>query len=66
METLKLVISGISAIAALGAVAVSIWNSRRIREVHISLNSRLDQMLQDRGDAREAIGLEKGRSELSP
>ncbi len=66
MEELKLVVSGISALAALGAVGMSFWNSRKIREVHISLNSRLDQMLRDRGDAREALGLEKGRSELRP
>ncbi len=66
MEDIRTIISGISALAALGAVAMSFWNSRKIREVHISINSRMDQLLQARGDASEAKGLEQGRSEIRP
>ena len=54
----------ISSLAALGAVVMGFINRKSIKEVHVSLNSRLDQMLKDRGDASEAIGVEKERDRV--
>lgn len=70
METVAVLASMISAMAAFGATAVSLMayrtsrrNGEKIEQVHVSINSRMDQMLQMRGDASEAKGLELGRSE---
>ena len=38
---------------------------RDIQEVHVSINSRMDQYLKLRGEASEAIGVEKGRVEAA-
>jgi hypothetical protein len=53
----------ISALAALGAVVMGLVNSRKIQNVHVSINSRMDQLLQARGDASKAEGVEQGRSD---
>lgn len=70
MIDLGAVASLISALAAFGATTVSLMsyqasrrNGRKIEDVHLSVNSRMDQLLQARGDASEAKGLEQGRSE---
>lgn len=65
-ENLPGIASLISAFAALGAVAMSARNARKIHEVHVSINSRMDQLLQARGDASMAAGVEQGRSEVRP
>lgn len=69
-ENLAGIASLISAVAALGATAVSALalrasrkNGRKIEEVHVSINSRMDQLLQARGDASMAQGVEQGRAE---
>jgi hypothetical protein len=49
-------------VVALVAAGVSVQNSRRIKEVHISLNSRLDQMLALKGEASEAKGAANERA----
>ncbi len=36
----------ITALAAVGAVVASLRNSRKIEEVHISVNSRMDQLIE--------------------
>jgi hypothetical protein len=67
METVTTITSLISALAALCAVAISFRNSLKIKEVHVSINSRMDQLLAARGIAERAegtaAGLEQGRNE---
>lgn len=65
-ELLSGIASLISAIAAIGAVLMSLRNGRKIQEVHISINSRMDQLLQARGEASMAAGVVQGRSETQP
>jgi hypothetical protein len=52
----------ITAIAAIGAVCMSYRNSRKIEDVHISINSRMDQLLKASGLAQRAIGAEEERN----
>ena len=73
IATLAAITSMISALAAVGAVVMSVLayiasrkNGKKIEEVHVSINSRMDQLLQARGDASEAKGLEQGRNEGKP
>ena len=51
----------ISTLASLGALAVGIANSRSIEQVHLLLNSRMDQLLSLRGEASKAEGVEQER-----
>jgi ACT domain-containing protein len=57
------IIRVLTGLASLGAVIMGIINSRKIREVHISINSRMDQMLQMRGEASKAEGVAQERKE---
>jgi hypothetical protein len=49
------------AISAFGAVILGVFNAMKIREVHISINSRMDQLLSARGDASKAQGAAEER-----
>jgi len=51
-----------TAVAALGAVIMSIINSFKIREVHVSINSRMDQLLEQKGLAAKAEGAAEERA----
>ena len=53
----------LTGLASLGAVIMGIINSRKIKEVHISINSRMDQMLQMRGEASKAEGVAQERND---
>jgi hypothetical protein len=61
----------VTAAAAVGAFIVS-WransasrkNGKKIEQVHISINSRMDQLLSARGDASMAAGVVQGRNEI--
>lgn len=53
----------IVASAAVAAVLVSIWNTIKIREVHVLVNSRLTELLTITRDASKAEGLKEGRDE---
>jgi hypothetical protein len=50
-----------TALSALGAMLMSYRNSRKIQEVHLSVNSRLSQLLEATGDAQRAIGAQQER-----
>lgn len=65
-ENLSGIASLISALAAVGAVCMSARNARKIEQVHISINSRMDELLKARGDASMAAGVERGRNEVRP
>ena len=53
--------SGLSALAALIAALVSVYNARKIREVHVSINSRMDKLLQITEHSARADGVLLGR-----
>jgi hypothetical protein len=52
----------ITAVAAIGAVLMSYRNSRKIEQVHVSINSRMDQLLKTSGDAMKAEGVAEERA----
>lgn len=53
----------LSAVAAICAVIIAIMNMFEIKIVHISINSRMDQLLLERGKAQRLEGLQQGRDE---
>jgi hypothetical protein len=56
----------LSSLAAVGAVLMSFRNSLKIKEVHISINSRMDQLLAATQLAAEAKGADEERSKRLP
>jgi hypothetical protein len=53
----------ITALGVLGTAALSWRNAGKIQEVHLSLNSRLDELLKEHGAAQRAAGAAQERSE---
>jgi hypothetical protein len=51
----------ITALAALGALGMSYRNSKKIAEVHVSINSRMDQLLNATGISERAAGAKEER-----
>ncbi len=49
----------ITAVAALAAVVVSLWNGRKIQDIHIAINSRMDQLLELTKSAEHARGMKE-------
>ena len=54
----------IAACSASAAVVVSVRNTRKINGVHVDINSRMDQLLKERGTAQRAEGFREGREGL--
>jgi hypothetical protein len=50
----------ISAVAALGALGLSARNAKKIQEVHVSVNSRMDELLKLQGASEHAKGVLQG------
>ena len=57
-------LSVVGSLAAAGAVVVSWMNLKKIREVHVQINSRMDQLLKATGLLGEAEGRARGRAEI--
>ena len=53
----------VSALCSLGALIISGINARKISNVHVSINSRMDQLLVERGIAERASGHKEGHKE---
>lgn len=51
------------ATAAVGALVVSVYTAIQVNTVHISINSRMDQLLSLTESASRAEGLKAGRAE---
>lgn len=47
----------ITAAAALGAVLMSARNGRKIEEIHLLINSRMDELLKVTGESQHALGV---------
>jgi len=52
----------IVAVAAAGALFMSIYNATQINSVHVSINSRVDQLLLERGRSSKAEGVTQERA----
>lgn len=61
-----LIISFATLITASGAVVIGIINARKIGQVHISINSRMDQLLLAHGKEMKAEGVEEERNRSDP
>jgi hypothetical protein len=65
MESLAaLIISVATLVTAVGAVVIGIINSNRINDVHISINSRMDQLLVAHGKEMKAEGVKEERDRV--
>jgi hypothetical protein len=65
MESLAaLIVSVATLITAIGAVVVGIINSNRINDVHVSINSRMDQLLLAHGKEMKAEGVKEERDRV--
>ena len=53
----------ITALAAVGALAFSMWNTRKIKEVHDATNSMKDELVAVTRTAALAEGLKQGQEE---
>lgn len=53
----------ITALAALGAFILSLYNNRKIEQIHVATNSMKDALVAATGDAAHAAGKEEGRVE---
>lgn len=63
---MKIVTEWIVALAALGALGVSIFNMFKIKEVHLLINSRLTQLLELTQKSSKAEGVKEGREQQIP
>ena len=57
-----LVIAIATLITSLGAVIIGMKNASRIQDVHVSINSRMDQLLKATGEAERAVGVTQERN----
>ena len=53
------IIQLITALAALAAVGLSWVNRKHIQEIHLLINSRMDQLLKLTGEAQHALGVKQ-------
>jgi hypothetical protein len=61
--TLTAIASLVSSLAATAAVVSSLLNRKKIDEVHLSINSRMSELLKEKGIAAHAQGREEGLAE---
>ena len=59
-----LIVSVATLVTAVGAVVIGIINSNRINDVHISINSRMDQLLLAHGKEQRAEGAAEERDRV--
>lgn len=53
-----------TAIAAIVAAGVSFWNTRKINEIHVIINSRLTELLALTKTSSKAEGVKEGRESV--
>lgn len=58
-----IIVAFIAIIPSLLGLYYSHKNNKDIHEIHLSINSRMDELLKSSGDARQAQGRELGRKE---
>lgn len=52
----------ITAFSAVAALIVGVRNSNKIHEVHVSINSRMDELLRQTTESAHAAGVEQERN----
>ena len=62
--TAALIVAVATLITAIGAVIIGIINSFRINDVHVSINSRMDQLLLAHGKEMKAEGVKEERDRV--
>jgi hypothetical protein len=61
--TLTAIGSLVASLASVGAVISSFLNRKKIQEVHVGINSRMDELLRQKGIAAHAEGKQEGLAE---
>lgn len=62
-EITDLIVAVATLISAITAALVGLHNSRKIQDVHVSINSRMDQLLTSNRVAAHSEGREEARKE---
>lgn len=62
LDIISEMIKIMTALASLGAVLMGIWNSHKIKQVHVSINSRMDELLREKGISSRAEGYREAQS----
>ena len=57
-----LIVSVATLITSVSAVVLAVRNSNKIQDVHLSINSRMDQLLSATGAAERAAGITQERN----
>jgi hypothetical protein len=60
VEQIDMAIRIMTSLGALGAVVMGVVNSTKIKEIHVSINSRMDQLVRVIGAAEYAKGVKDG------
>jgi len=63
-EFLDLIIKALTATGVLVSIFISLRNSKKITEVHISTNSKMDALLAVTREAAKSEGIAQGRAEM--
>ncbi len=53
----------LTGLSAFGALLISFMNNKKIREVHVQINSRMDELLKKSGLLNRAEGKAEGQAE---
>lgn len=64
-DVFKIMTSLFSAVAALGAVLMSFRNSRKIQEVKVTIDGRMDQLLKLTGESQHAAGMKHEKQDVA-
>jgi hypothetical protein len=59
VEIAALITSAATLVASVTAAVVSFTNRRHIQEIHLSINSRMDELLRVSGEAQHALGVKQ-------
>ena len=51
----------ITAVTSLGALLMSIYNEKKIQEVHLLINSRVDQLILSTSEVAHSLGMKEER-----
>jgi hypothetical protein len=61
-QVVQIILAAATLVTAVGALIIGVMNSWRISDVHISINSRMDQLLKAHGAEMKAEGANEERA----
>jgi hypothetical protein len=65
-EGIQLIFAGATLVTAIGALVLGVLNRGSISDVHVAINSRMDELLRVSGIAKKAEGAKEEREARFP